>query len=206
MVFLIYYFSRSIRVSIVYAFAWVCIGSMGEIISGCVISLINHQTIENMLSNSFTYFEIVFMSRVFQLLVVSIFSRLIKKRKLNQKFTIRFVSLICVLFGTLISMAWYLRIIYKYKVVTELSEFMMILMIMIVTDIIVYILYEKQERVIEIQAQNQALRQYIDAQQIEYQHHMEITEKERIIRHDMKNYMLLLKSYALEQDTHKIID
>lgn len=206
MVFLIYYFSRSIRVSIVYAFAWVCIGSMGEIISGCVISLINHQTIENMLSNSFTYFEIVFMSRVFQLLVVSIFSRLIKKRKLNQKFTIRFVSLICVLFGTLISMAWYLRIIYKYKVVTELSEFMMILMIMIVTDIIVYILYEKQERVIEIQAQNQALRQYIDAQQIEYQHHMEITEKERIIRHDMKNYMLLLKSYALEQDTHKIIE
>lgn len=201
----IFYFSKNKKISILYSAIWVFFLAFDELASSCIVSVVNQIPVEYLLENTISYFEINAITRIIQLIFVFIVKHYFIKKNKN-RISLNSISILIVLLGSSVSLIWYFEIIYKYKVVTELSEFMMILMIMIVTDIIVYILYEKQERVIEIQAQNQALRQYIDAQQIEYQHHMEITEKERIIRHDMKNYMLLLKSYALEQDTHKIIE
>lgn len=191
------------KASILRAAILLIIGVMGELIAVYVVCGSNELSINEALNNEMDYALMLVISKTIQLLAVFL---IYKSKNKTEVIYISALSVVVVFVGSILILDIMVSRIFDKNDDSQYQSLLLVMTIIIVINIVTYILYRRQMELYKIELQNKILLSYIENQNIEYQNNMKMQENERILRHDMKNYMILIRTYAEENRTDKIID
>ena len=201
----IFVLTRKVATSIMYTA--VAIGMIGvlEAIVGYGLAYANNIQIEQLLGDKVLYAVAMLTTRILQLVVIMVFKN-IKSRSKRYLLSWHMIAMTFVLLGSIVIVDILVNYSIKYTISDEGYEVFIASAILFIMDIAVYFLFEQQEKAYIIKEENNRLLDYVDQQKTAYMYEKKLYEREAVFRHDMKNYVLLIRSLAKKGESEKILD
>lgn len=203
MVCLFYIFSGQFKKSIIYALFVVILGSISEMLPVFVVQFITGSTSEEIIHNPIAYIIVLGSARIVFLFFAMIFYYYEQKRGNQREIYRHWRMLVFIFVANLFIMAMLYTIIYSIEVL-EILHIAAIIAVLIVMDIIIFVLYNEQDKYYKAKIEMENINGLMKLQKSFYQEEKYSFEQEKIERHDTKNYLLLLQDYVKKGDIESI--
>lgn len=198
-------YSKNISKNIPYSIFFTLISNFFEIIVVFSISALFSITINEAVSNDFTYTISLFLCR-FLLLLTSYLIYMLKT-KLNISVNTTYFWPVITIFstGSLYIFYFLLSLSIKHKV-DNYSEIILVLTVVILFNITVFYLYNRQCKDYELHEENNRLSNYLNIQEIQQAETISYVKKVSAIRHDIKNLFIGLSGLMMNKEYDKAYD
>ncbi len=201
---LIYYESKRVKKSLVLALIWTVVGMISELIGGYSLVAFIHATMAEVSENEAGYCAMLFVARLVQLLFAVMYYRYAKRGKTQGKSTMYWLATSFTFVGSIVLIILFYYFTYDGLHGRDAYWMMAVVLIILCMNLMLFFLYERQEKFHETKDALIQMEHYIDLQRQFYEAEKEKIEKERIERHDLRNYMLLLE-YAVEKQDWELL-
>lgn len=197
---LLYFESKRVKKSLLLALIWSVVGMVSELVSAYIFVIFAHVSMDELRENNIGACVGLFISRLLLFFFSVVYYRYAKGKKRSNKSTVYWLATAFTFVGSIVLIVIFYY--YSYERLHDGAAYRMLLVVIIILciNIMIFILYERQERYYETKDTLLQMEHYIDLQRQFYEVEKEKIEKERIERHDLRNYMLLLEHYVKEQD------
>lgn len=196
---LLYFESGRVKKSFLLSVLWSVAGILAELVSLYVIVAFTHATADEIAHNDIAYCCGMFISRTILFALSVVYYQVFKQKK--QRKTVSYWFATAFLFvGSISLMETFYYSSYNNLSDESAYQMLMVVLIILCINIIVFFLYERQEKYYEVEDTLLQMEHYIALQRQFYETEKEKIEKDRIERHDLRNYMLLLEHYVKEKE------
>ena len=183
------YYSRKLIRNILFTFLFGIIVNFFELFVTFIISVIFSVNIANALSNNFTYTISLLLCR-FLLLITSYIIFMLKTKINLSKNTTNFWPVIAIFSCGSLYLFYFMLYLSIQNKINTYSEIIFVLSIIILFNITVFYLYNRQCKDYELHEENSRLSNYLKIQEVQQAETMVYLKKVSEMKHDMKNLFI----------------
>lgn len=183
------YYSRKLIRNILFTFLFGIIVNFFELFVTFIISVIFSVNIANALSNNFTYTISLLLCR-FLLLITSYIIFMLKTKINLSKNTTNFWPVIAIFSCGSLYLFYFMLYLSIQNRINTYSEIIFVLSIIILFNITVFYLYNRQCKDYELHEENSRLSNYLKIQEVQQAETMAYLKKVSEMKHDMKNLFI----------------
>lgn len=183
------YYSRKLIRNILFTFLFGIIVNFFELFVTFIISVIFSVNIANALSNNFTYTISLLLCR-FLLLITSYIIFMLKTKINLSKNTTNFWPVIAIFSCGSLYLFYFMLYLSIQNKINTYSEIIFVLSIIILFNITVFYLYNRQCKDYELHEENSRLSNYLKIQEVQQAETMAYLKKVSEMKHDMKNLFI----------------
>ena len=183
------YYSRKLIRNILFTFLFGIIVNFFELFVTFIISVIFSVNIANALSNNFTYTISLLLCR-FLLLITSYIIFMLKTKINLSKNTTNFWPVIAIFSCGSLYLFYFMLYLSIQNKINTYSEIIFVLSIIILFNITVFYLYNRQCKDYELHEENSRISNYLKIQEVQQAETMVYLKKVSEMKHDMKNLFI----------------
>lgn len=198
-------YSKKLSKNIPYTLLFILFVNFFESLTVFLISIIFSISLEETISNNFTYTISIFLCR-FLLLLASYIIYMLKTKLNISKNTTHFWPVIAIFSMGSLYIFYFMLSLSVHGKISDYPEIILVLTVVILFSITVFHLYNRQCEDYELREENDRLSHYLNIQELQQTETLNYYKKISAIRHDMKNLFIGLSGLMRDKEYDKVCE